>query len=156
MGGPFAVPDIHTPPDASSEAVFLSGSVDSAPLYLNEFVLSRNGRSGNFIDLGWVDGSGFDCQLVENGVYAEFAWDLSGTGFAVSHISVNFDNNFYHVYEVNNAVRYFRPVTLTGNGRDVITHIRVFGYSVPDSDRSVFLLAISFSVIVAFSRRGFG
>ena len=67
LAGPFGVPDIHQPPSASTEAVFLSGSPATAPYYLNEFVLNSDASAGQFSNNGWVNGGAFNVSVIQDG-----------------------------------------------------------------------------------------
>jgi hypothetical protein len=142
LAGPFETPDIHQPPGASAEAVFLAGPVSRAPLFLNELVVASNGSNCTFSNNGWVDGSFFTANIAQNGRMVRISWDLSGTSYALTYISVNFDNNFYHVY--HGAKPLFQSegqITVTGNLRDVISHIHFFGVStVPDAGGTAAML----------------
>jgi hypothetical protein len=154
LAGPFSTPDIHQPPSASAEAVFVAGSVASAPLFLNELVVASNGSGCEFSNNGWVDGSYFTAHVARRGGTVWISWDFSGTSYALSYISVNFDNNFYHVYYSDPAFRSEGQVAVTGNLRDVISHIHFFGVStVPDSGATIGLFGMSLGALAFFRRR---
>ena len=152
LAGPFGVPDIHQPPWASAEAVFLSGSPATAPHYLNEFVLNSDASTGQFSNNGWVNGGAFNVSVVQNGKSFSLSWDLSNTRFTVGYLSINFDNNFYHVYQIDDAVTLSTQVKVTGNLRDQISHIRFFGERVPESGTSGVFLVIALAAIVLTRR----
>lgn len=152
LAGPFGVPDIHQPPSASDEAVFLSGSPKTAPHYLNEFVLNSDGSAGQFSDNGWVNGSAFSVNIVQQGASLTLWWDMSNTRFTVGYLSINFDNNFYHVYQIDDAATLSLRVPVTGNARDKISHIRFFGDRVPEPGSSALFLAVGLAAI-ALARR---
>lgn len=153
LAGPFPTPDIHQPPSASAEAVFLAGSVERAPLFLNELVVASNGSGYEFSNNGWVDGSYFTAQVAQSGKVVWISWDLIGTRYALSYISVNFDNSFYHVYNCDPSFRSEGQVAVTGNLRDVISHIHFFGVStVPDSAATVILFGLSLGALAFFRR----
>jgi hypothetical protein len=147
LAGPFGVPDIHRPPSASAEAVFLSGSPSTAPYYLNEFVLNSNASAGQFSNNGWVNGGAFNVSIIQSGTSFSLSWDLSNTHFTVDYLSINFDNPFYHVYQMDDALTLSTPVKVTGNLRDQISHIRFFGYRVPESSPSWVFLVVALAAI---------
>jgi hypothetical protein len=153
LAGPFETPDIHQPPSASEEAVFLAGSTERAPLFLNELVVASDGSGYQFSNNGWVNSNAFRASLAFEGSTVWISWDLSGTGYALTYVSVNFDNNFYHVYSCDTNFRSVGQVAVTGNLRDVISHIHFFGVStVPDTSTTAFMLAISFGGLLIFRR----
>lgn len=156
QAGPFAVPDITKPPSASAEAVFLAGSTRHAPFYLNEFVVNGS-NSGQWSNNGWVGDQAFDLTVTSNGSRLWIQWDLSGTGYALTFISVNFDNNFYHVYRADRLANSDGIIAVTGNERDIISHIRVFGVrTVPESGATVGMLVmglVSLSALRLVCRR---
>jgi hypothetical protein len=146
LAGPFETPDIHKPPGASAEAVFLSGSSQTAPFFLNELIVSADGAQAAFSNNGWVTGSLFTVSVVEEGRSMSLAWDLAGSGYAMTYISVNFDNDFYHVYGMKPAFRSDGQILVSGNLRDVISHIHFFGVrTVPETGTSAMMLLISLS-----------
>lgn len=147
LAGPFDIPDISQPPTSSAEATFLSGSLSRAPWYLNEIVVSVNGNDGAFSDNGLVKSDFFTVSFIHSGSDLLLSWDLTNTGYAVSYISVNFDNAFYHVYEVNDALASGIPITVTGNLRDTISHVHLFGYRVPESGMTASMLALGLAAI---------
>jgi hypothetical protein len=147
LAGPFGVPDIHQPPSASAEAVFLSGSPGTAPYYLNEFVPSSDASAGQFSDNGWVKGGAFKVNTIQNGTSFSVSWDLSNTHFTVGYLSINFDNPFYHVYEIDDGVTLSARVKVTGNLRDQISYIRFFGYPVPESGTAGMSLFVALAAI---------
>jgi len=147
LAGPFGVPDIHQPPSASAEAVFLSGSIATAPHYLNEFVLNSDASAGQFSNNGWVTGGAFNVSVIQNGASSSLSWDLSNTHFTVGYLSINFDNSFYHVYQIDDAVTLTTQVKVTGNLRDQISHIRFFGHRVPESGTSGVFLVVALAAI---------
>src|SRR5437588_9935605 len=147
LAGPFGVPDIHQPPSASAEAVFLSGSPATAPYYLNEFVLNSDVSAGQFRNNGWVNGGAFNVSVIQDGTSFSLSWDLTNTHFTVRYLSINFDNPFYHVYQIDDAVTLSTPVKVTGNLRDQISYIRFFGYRVPESSTSGVLLVVALAAI---------
>ena len=152
LAGPFEVPDINQPPSASGEAVFLAGAGERAPLFLNELVVASDGSHGSFSNNGWVN-SAFTANIDNRGNVVWINWDLSGSGYALTYISVNFDNNFYHVYSCNPSVRSEGQVSVTGNLRDVISHIHFFGIStVPDSASTALMLMIGVAGVIVFRR----
>lgn len=155
MAGPFETPDVHHPPTASSEATFLAGSISTAPLYLNEFLLNSSGSGGLFSNNGWVNGDVFNVESMAGGRILSLTWDLSGTPYAITHISVNFDNNFYHVYTINSAQENHAALFLTGNQRDVVSHVRFFGDRVPDIASTGLLLCVGLIGIAAFRLKVF-
>ena len=152
LAGPFAVPDIHQPPSASAEGVFLSGSIATAPHYLNEFVLNSDASVGQFSNNGWVSGGAFNVSVIQNGTSFSLSWDLSNTHFTVGYLSINFDNNFYHVYQIDDAVTLSTSVHVTGNLRDDIGHVRFFGYRVAEPGSSGLFLVVGLAA-VALARR---
>jgi hypothetical protein len=147
LAGPFGIPDIHQPPSASAEAVFLSGSPSRAPYYLNEFVLNDDGSTGQLSNNGWVKGAAFNVTVIENGTSSSVSWDLSNTHFTVGYLSINFNNLFYHVYQIDDAATLSTQVKVTGDLRDQISYIRFFGYRVPESNTSGVLLVLALAVI---------
>jgi hypothetical protein len=147
LAGPFGVPDIHKPPWASAEAVFLSGSSATAPYYLNEFVLNSDASAGQFSNNGSVNGGGFNVSIIQNGGSCFLSWNLSNTHFTVGYLSINFDNSFYHVYQIDDAVTLSTQVEVTGNSRDQISHVRFFGYRVPESSTSGVFLVVALAAI---------
>jgi hypothetical protein len=147
LAGPFGVPDIHQPPSASAEAVFLSGSPATAPHYLNEFVLNSDASAGQFSNNGWVTGGAFNVSVIQNGTSCSLSWDLSNTHFMVGYLSINFDNNFYHVYQIDDAVTLSTQAEVTGNSRDQISRVRFFGYRVPESSTSGVFLVVALAAI---------
>lgn len=147
LAGPFGVPNIHQPPSASAEAIFLSGSPSTAPYYLNEFVLNSDASAGQFSNNGWVKGGAFNVNIIQNGTSFSVSWDLSNTHFTVGYLSINFDNPFYHVYEIDDAVTLSTRVKVTGNLRDQISYIRFFGYPVPESGTGGVLLLVAVGAI---------
>ena len=147
LAGPFGVPNIHQPPSASAEAVFLSGSPSTAPYYLNEFVLNSDASAGQFSNNGWVKGGAFNVNIIQNGTSFSVSWDLSNTHFTVGYLSINFDNPFYHVYEIDDAVTLSTRLKVTGNLRDQISYIRFFGYRVPESGSGAVLLVVALGAI---------
>jgi VPDSG-CTERM motif len=151
LAGPFETPDIHQPPSASAEAVFLAGSTERAPLFLNELVVASDGSGCAFLNNGWVNDDAFTAHVADGGSTNWISWDLSGTGYALTYVSVNFDNNFYHVYSSDPLFRSEGQVAVTGNLRDVISHIHLFGVSsVPDSATTAVLLGISLAILISF------
>jgi hypothetical protein len=154
LAGPFPTPDIHHPPSASAEAVFLAGSTANAPYFLNELIVSPNGSQLWFSDNGWLSGNAFAGTLWEAGSSVSLAWNLAGSGFAITYISVNFNNNFYHVYSVSPSLRSDGQISVTGNLRDVISHIHFFGVrTVPETGMTAVLLLLGLSGL-AVCRRG--
>jgi hypothetical protein len=154
LAGPFPVPDITQPPGASAEAVFLAGSVAHAPLYFNELVIAGNG--GQFSNNGWVGSSPFNVSVVNGGRAVWISWDFSGTPYALTYVSVNFNNNFYHVYETSPRVASQGAVEVTGNLRDAMSHIHFFGIGrVPDAGATGSMFALALCVL-GFFRRRFG
>lgn len=152
LAGPFPVPDITKPPGASAEAVFLAGSVAHAPLFFNELVI--DGLHGQFSNNGWVGSSPFTVNLVNGGTAVWISWDLSGTPYALTHISVNFDNNFYHVYWTSPSFTSEGAIEVTGNQRDVISHIHFFGVGrVPDAGQTGAMLSIALIGLIFVRRR---
>ena len=145
--GPFGVPDIHQPPSASAEAVFLSGSPATAPYYLNEFVLNSDASAGQFSNNGWVNGGAFNVSVIQKGASCFLSWDLSNTHFTVGYLSINFDNSFYHVYQIDDAVTLSTQVGVTGNSRDQISHVGFFGYRVPESGTAGVFLVVALAAI---------
>src|SRR5438067_12149911 len=113
LAGPFGVPDIHQPPSASAEAIFLSGSPSTAPYYLNEFVLKSDASAGRFSNNGWVKSAAFNVSIIQNGTSSALSWDLSNTHFTVGYLSINFDNCFYHVYQIDGSVTLSTQVDVT-------------------------------------------
>ena len=152
LAGPFGVPDIHQPPWASGEAVFLSGSPATAPYYLNEFVLNSDASAGQFSNNGWVNGGAFNVSVTQNGTSFSLSWHLSNTHFTAAYLSINFDNIFYHVYQTDDAVTLSTQVEVTGNLRDQISHIRFFGHRVPESGTSGMFLVVALASIVLTRR----
>jgi hypothetical protein len=153
LAGPFPTPDIHQPPSASAEAVFLAGSTANAPLFLNELVVASNGSSCTFSNNGWVDGSFFTASPIKGGSSTLISWDLSGTGYALTYVSVNFNNDFYHVYSSSPSFQSEGQVAVSGNLREVISHIHFFGVTTtPDSASTFGLLGISLSTLILFRR----
>jgi VPDSG-CTERM motif len=150
LAGPFDTPDIHQPPSASKEAVFLAGSTARAPLFLNECVVGASSLQATFSDNGFVNGSAFTAKATDDGANVRISWDLSGTHYAMKYISVNFDNNFYHVYAAEQpALSSEGQFLVTGNSRDTISYIHFFGVStVPDSGTTAVMLAISVGAII--------
>ena len=129
--GPFDTPDITKPPEACAEAVFVAGSVEHAPFYLNE--LGMDGGGAQFTNNGWVSSAAFTVNVVNGGTGLSIAWDLSGTGYSLTYVSVNFDNNFYHVYSAERLLKSDGTIAITGNQRDAISHVRFFGIrTVPE------------------------
>ncbi len=152
LAGPFPVPDITKPPAASPEAVFLSGSVANAPLFLNELVITGNG--GQFSNNGWAASSCFDINVVNGGNAVWISWNLSGTPYSLTYVSVNFDNDFYHVYQTIPNFTSEGAVEVTGNLRDAISHIHFFGVGrVPEAGGTILLFSLALSGIVIFRRR---
>ena len=147
LAGPFGVPDIHQPPWASGEAVFLSGSPATAPYYLNEFVLNSDASAGQFSNNGWVNGGAFNVSVIQDGTSCFLSWDLSNTHFTVGYLSINFDNPFYHVYQIDDGVTLSTQVEVTGNSRDQISHVRFFGYRVPEPGTTGVFLVIALAAI---------
>jgi hypothetical protein len=133
--------------------VFVAGSRERAPLFLNELVVGPNDSHIEFSNNGWVNGSAFDVSVTNDGSVVWIGWDLSGTGYAMTYISVNFDNDFYHVYNSDPLSRSNGQVAVTGNLRDVISHIHFFGVStVPDSATTIIMLGIGWGGLVLFRR----
>ncbi len=147
LAGPFDVPDIRQPPTSSAEATFLSESLSRAPWYLNEMVVNINGTEGAFSNNGLVNSDFFTASVIRSGAELLLWWDITNTGYAVSYISVNFDNNFYHVYLVNDAPTSGTSITVTGNRRDRISHIRMFGYHVPETGMTGSMLTLGLATI---------
>jgi hypothetical protein len=149
QAGPFPVPDITKPPSASAEAVFLAGSTQHAPFYLNEFVVNSS-NSGQWSNNGWVGGQAFDPTVTSNGSQIWIQWNLSGTGYALTFISVNFDNDFYHVYRADRLANSDGIIAVTGNQRDMISRIRVFGVrTVPEGATTVGMLVMGLASLGA-------
>ena len=147
LAGPFGVPDIHQPPSASTEAVFLSGSPATAPYYLNEFVLNSDASAVQFSNNGWVNGGAFNVSVIQKGASCFLSWDLTNTHFTVRYLSINFDNPFYHVYQIDDAVTLSTEAKVTGNLRDQISHVRFFGYRVPESGTTGVFLVVALAAI---------
>ncbi|MBV9010412.1 MAG: hypothetical protein JO354_14805 [Verrucomicrobia bacterium] len=154
LAGPFPVPDIHQPPSASAEAVFLAGSVANAPLFFNQFLIDGATPQGQFSNDGWVNGSAFHVDVINNGGSAWVSWDFSGTHYALTYISVNFDNTFYHVYGTDPLAKSEGAVFITGNNLDPISHIHFFGVStVPESGSSAVMLLMAVLGVAMLHRR---
>jgi hypothetical protein len=152
LAGPFPVPDITKAPSASPEAVFLAGSVANAPLFLNELVIA--GNTGQFSNNGWAPSSCFDVNVVNGGAAVWISWNLTGTPYSLTHVSVNFDNNFYHVYQTSPNFSSEGSVEVTGNLRDAISHIHFFGVGrVPDAGGTIVAFSLSLAGILLFRRR---
>lgn len=153
LAGPFSTPDIHQPPSASAEAVFLAGSTANAPLFLNELVVAPDGSGCTFSNNGWVNGSFFTASAIKEGSSTLISWNLSGTDYALTFVSVNFNNDFYHVYNSSPSSRSEGQVVVTGNLREVISHVHFFGVSTaPDSASTLGLLGMAVSMLILFRR----
>ncbi|PZR75412.1 MAG: hypothetical protein DLM52_07740 [Chthoniobacterales bacterium] len=146
MAGPFATPDITKPPQACAEAVFLTGSVEHAPFYLNELLLDRNSRQ--LSNNGWASGDVLSALIINGGTSISLSWDLTGTGYALTYVSVNFDNNFYHVYSADRLLKSGGTIPITGNLRDPITYVRFWGIrTVPESGATAGLLGLGIAAL---------
>ncbi len=102
-----------------------------------------------------MNGDAFTIEPVAGGAILSMTWDLTDTSYAITHVSVNFDNNFYHLYTINTAQDGDSAIFLTGNQLDTISHVRFFGVRVPDGGTSGLLLGISMIGIVALRRKLF-
>lgn len=152
VAGPFGTPDISKPPNACAEAVFLAGSVEQTPFYLNELVVT--GDDGQFTNNGWVGGDAFAMRLTNGGTSLSIDWDLTGTGYALTYVSVNFDNNFYHVYAADRFLKSDGAMPITGNQRDVISRVRFFGIrTVPENGATAGMFCLGLGAIGLLQRR---
>ena len=152
VAGPFGTPDISKPPEACPEGVFLAGSVEHAPFYLNE--LEMGGEGEQFSNNGWVGADPFAVRVIAGRTSLSISWNLTGTGFALTHVSVNFDNNFYHLYETDRILKSDGALTITGNQRDAISHVRFFGIrTVPENGATAGMLCLSLAAIALLQRR---
>jgi hypothetical protein len=148
LAGPFAEPDITKPPSASAEAVFVAGAHRAAPFFLNDLVIATPGRDGDFSNNGWVNGSAFSVAVSRTADVCWLTWNLRGTGYALTDISVNFDNIFYHLYGTQPSFRSTGVVEVTGNMLDPISHIHFFGIrTVPEGGTTGALLVLALAFV---------